>query len=71
MRNTSDDGKPPRVLRCAAVLARTGLSRATLYRLIKKGSFPPGRQLSEGTVGWYEGDIEAWIKALFDDEPTE
>ena len=53
--------RPAVVLRCREVLRRTGLSRATLYRLMAKGKFPQQHPLSEGTVGWSEKEVEKWI----------
>jgi prophage regulatory protein len=42
------------------VLTRTGLSRATIYRMIGAGSFP--RQVKLGTrgMGWRASDIDRW-----------
>lgn len=39
-----------------------GLSKSTVARKIKEGSFPPPMKLSENTVGWAITDIEDWIK---------
>lgn len=43
------------------VIRRSGLSRATLYRLMGKGAFPKPYPLSAGRVGWNSEEIEAWI----------
>ncbi|SAY48682.1 helix-turn-helix transcriptional regulator [Komagataeibacter rhaeticus] len=50
-----------RLLRLREVTERTGLSRATIYRHINKGTFPKPRKLSSGTIRWYSGIIENWI----------
>lgn len=52
---------PMAILRLPAVKARTGLSRATIYRKIQSDDFPRPHQLSRRAVGWLESDIEAWI----------
>ena len=52
---------PARILRVDQVLARTGLSRTTLWRLERHGTFPRRRQLSPGAVGWLESEVQAWI----------
>jgi len=52
---------PARVLRVAEVMARSGLSRTSLWRLERRGAFPARRQLSPGAVGWIEAEVEAWI----------
>jgi prophage regulatory protein len=49
------------VLRRAEVLARVGLSDATLRRLERVGRFPRRLKLSRRAVGWRERDIEKWL----------
>ncbi|MCI4591478.1 AlpA family transcriptional regulator [Sphingobium sp. BYY-5] len=49
------------ILRLPAVRARTGLSRATIYRKMQACEFPKPHQLSQRAVGWLESDINAWI----------
>ena len=51
------------IYRLPAVLEITGLSKATIYRLINSGDFPPKVQLSPRCVGWRVADIEAWLAA--------
>ncbi len=50
-----------RYLRLAEVLSRTGLSRATLYRKIQTGTFPPQRKISARCCGWLESEITIWM----------
>jgi prophage regulatory protein len=56
-----------RLLECTALLpmatvkARTSLSPATIYRLIRKGEFPRSVRLSPGRVGWRDSDIQSWL----------
>ena len=50
-----------RILRLPAVLARVGLSRSSLNRLIKAQGFPAPRQLGTRSVGGCEADVEAWL----------
>ena len=49
-----------RILRLPAVIARTGLSKATIYRTVGR-TFPAPRRLTERSVGWLESEIEAWL----------
>ncbi|MHC8315725.1 helix-turn-helix transcriptional regulator [Pseudomonas sp. LB3P31] len=42
------------------VLDVTSLSRATLWREIKRGRFPRSVMISAGRVGWRESAITAW-----------
>jgi prophage regulatory protein len=50
-----------RVLRRRDVEALTGLSRATIYRHLRAGTFPRPIRLTDRLVGWLERDIEAWL----------
>lgn len=50
------------ILRLAAVVVRTGLSRSTIYNRIGKTTFPAPINLGERAVGWLESDIEKWIQ---------
>jgi prophage regulatory protein len=52
---------PDRILRIKAVLARTGLSRATMYRKMQNGTFPRSIQISTRCIGWRESAINAWM----------
>lgn len=51
----------PTILRLPEVLHTVGLSRPSLYRLMKAESFPLQVQLSPGAVGWLSTEIEAWV----------
>lgn len=52
-----------RILRLKQAKERTGLSRSTLYALIKEGKFPTPIALGARAVGWLSSDIDAWIEA--------
>ncbi|MDO3622724.1 AlpA family phage regulatory protein [Ralstonia pseudosolanacearum] len=57
-------GIPPgaRVLRIKDVIERTGLSRSTLYVLMKSDpAFPKRVSLSARTAGVIEHQLDAWI----------
>ena len=51
------------IYRLPAVLEVTGLSKATIYRLLGRGEFPPRVQLSPRCVGWRVADVDAWLEA--------
>lgn len=51
----------PRLLRIGEVMDRVGLSRASIYRYAKAGTFPAPRRIGERSVGWLEADIVNWI----------
>lgn len=61
MANTSGKIHELYFMRLGDVVRRTGLSRATVYRLIAKRKFPRPYPLSEGRVGWSSQEIEGWI----------
>ncbi len=50
------------VVRCKEVLAMTGLSRSTLWRLQQDGRFPKPFAISPGTKGWLRSVVEAWLQ---------
>ncbi|OWQ92412.1 helix-turn-helix transcriptional regulator [Sphingopyxis witflariensis] len=50
-----------KVIRLRTVLARTGLSKSTLYRKIAEGTFPAQLKISVHGTGWHESQINRWI----------
>ncbi|WP_333602441.1 AlpA family transcriptional regulator [Atlantibacter hermannii] len=55
-----------RILRKKEVLHLTGISAATMYRLISKGDFPASKKLTGNggrAVGWGLHEIESWIQS--------
>ena len=51
---------PRKILRIKEVTALTGLSRTTLWRRVKDGSFPQPIRLSRRCVGWFAADVAEW-----------
>jgi len=49
------------ILRLPAVLARTGLSRSTIYLRISEGRFPKPVSLGGRAVGWIEAEVNDWL----------
>ena len=59
-------------LRFPAVLAKTGLSRSTIYLKISRGEFPAPVKLGVRAVGWPETAVARWIAARIDAQfPTD
>lgn len=54
--------EPDRIIRRRTVLARTGLSRSTMYRKIAEGTFPAQIKISVNGAGWRESEINQWIE---------
>lgn len=50
-----------RLLTRAEVEARTKLSRSTLYRKMREGTFPVPLQIGARAVRWPEAEVSAWI----------
>jgi len=60
-----------RIERKPAVLNRTGMSHATLYRRINEGLFPPGVTLGNRSVGWLAHEVDAMLVAFASGKTTE
>ena len=52
-----------RIVRLRQVIHLTALARATIYRKVSDGSFPPSVRLGTRSVGWRLSDIDAWLSA--------
>ena len=50
-----------RALKLEEVVARVGLSRATLYRMIALGAFPRPVRLSTRATGWRTDEVDEWL----------
>ncbi|QEN84770.1 AlpA family transcriptional regulator [Labrys sp. KNU-23] len=53
--------EPDRIIRLKTVLARTGLSRSTIYCKIAEGTFPHQVRISVNGAGWHESELDRWI----------
>ncbi len=51
------------MLRAPEVMARTGLSRVTIWRRVKAGSFPAPYVLGENSIGWTAQSIADWLES--------
>ncbi|WP_170480628.1 helix-turn-helix transcriptional regulator [Ruegeria arenilitoris] len=51
-----------KILRRNEVEKLTGLSRSTIYAMMKSGEFPRPIRLSARAVGWMASDIDAWLQ---------
>lgn len=52
----------PKIYRISKVIELTGLSRATIYRLVDKKTFPKPFKIIGRLKGWSDSDIENWIQ---------
>jgi prophage regulatory protein len=51
------------VLRMPSVVARTGLGRSTIYRLMAAHEFPQAVRLTSRAVGWRAADLDRWCES--------
>ncbi|EIJ36224.1 helix-turn-helix transcriptional regulator [Thiothrix nivea] len=52
------------ISRLKDVIAQTGLSKSTIYRLEAAGKFPARVKIGLRAVGWKSADIQAFINGL-------
>ena len=53
-----------RILRPKAVCDRLSISRTTLWRKQKDGTFPAPVRLGKNSIGWRESAIQDWLDSL-------
>ena len=49
-------------LRLKEIVMLSGLSRSTIFRLIKQNKFPNSVKLSGRAVGWKKSDFDDWCE---------
>lgn len=50
-------------LRIKAVIEKTGCPKASIYRMIKEGTFPKQERIGRRAVGWRASRIARWMEA--------
>lgn len=53
-----------RLLRVKEVEQELGISRTTIWRLVKAGAFPPPLRITSKAIAWRQSDILAWQEQL-------
>lgn len=51
----------PTILRLPQVKETCGLSRSSIYNMMKDGTFPQSFRIGAKAIGWLDSDIQAWI----------
>ncbi len=51
-----------KILRIPQVIEQTGLSRSSIYKQIRLGSFPRAIKLTARSSGWAESAVQDWIE---------
>ncbi len=52
---------PPEIIRLPEVRRRTGLSRTTIWRKVRAGTFPAPLDLGKNSIGWHADEIAGWV----------
>lgn len=52
-----------RFIRLPIVLDRTGLTRATVYEMMDRGTFPKAVKIGTRAIAWPEEEVQAWAEA--------
>lgn len=63
------DKKPMRLLALPEVISKTGLSKASIYRMEKTGDFPRHVKLTPYRSAWAEHEIDSYIERLLAQRP--
>lgn len=53
--------QPAEILRIKGVIRHTGLSRSSIYDLVKKKQFPAPVKLGVRASGWLQTEVFAWL----------
>jgi prophage regulatory protein len=57
-----NEQKKERIIRKSEMLARTGLSDTTIWRMEKAGEFPRRVRLGGNSCGWLESETDDWFR---------
>jgi prophage regulatory protein len=49
-------------IKLASVISMTGLSKSSIYAMMKKGEFPKSVTIGSRAVAWVEAEIQKWIE---------
>ncbi len=58
-----DSTNKGRILRISELEELVGLSRSTIYRKMREGSFPEALKIAARAVGWWKPDVDAYLAA--------
>lgn len=52
---------PDRILSISETIALTTYSRASIYRLMKAGTFPKAVKLGQSKIGFWQSEVYDWL----------
>lgn len=64
-------GEKMKILRLAEVIKMTGLSRSTIYKLMKDGEFVLSVKISTKSVGWLDFEVLNWMESRLETNDIE
>lgn len=50
-----------KIIRLPQVMARVGLKKSAIYKMIANGEFPRQVKLGAHASGWLESEVQKWI----------
>ena len=53
-----------RIVRLPEVMRLTGLSKTTIHRRYRAGSFPQPVRLGPQSIGWWREEVLEWLESL-------
>lgn len=60
----SKSAQENRIVRLPEVMRLTGLSKATIHRRYRDGTFPRPLRLGPQSIGWWHAEILEWLESL-------
>lgn len=60
-----------RFLRLPELVSRTGLSKSTIYKMIREGAFPDSIPIYGQSVAWLSSEVSEWADARVSDRDHE
>ncbi len=52
-----------KLVKLRAVMDWTGLSRSTIYAMMKSGDFPKSISIGARAIAWADNDIQSWVNS--------
>jgi len=62
----SEEPLPDRLIRLDVVCEMIGVSRATIYRMVRSGEFPEPVKIRTASL-WVNDEVVSWFKARLDE----
>ena len=60
--NAVRDVQKQRLIRSGELAEQLGVSRTTLWRMVRDRGFPRPRQITSGIKGWLPSEVDEWLQ---------